>query len=480
MACSHHHGADRHFVHITDDTVQAYSVPEEALGSISVADLCFEEHLTSDDDGSHATRPCCESRPGHMHAHLRADCAAGMRGEALKGQVVLHAETCPSESTEDTCDRAVTQECGHVHSEACSHKTIVHGDHIDYLIPMVEGGYELHHTCSHSIVHCHVHGVLEPLHDGASGSWFVFSACPACPVTKCEQTHHTSGAQEARTTMYVEGICCPSEIPLIERLLQPLPGVIKISVNVPARTTMVDHDSSKTTAADLVLALNSASLGARIHSSLEDVDEDRYPKWNVMLSGVFFLVSMISLAGKKHDADDGSTAEASGEVLCEVCDYFKWVAIAGIVFGWPPILLKAWAALKQCVLDINMLMTLAVAGAIGIEDYVEGAAVVFLFALSEWLETRAGEKARVAIAAVMAMKPEVALLLDDTQLPVEAVAVGTRLKILPGTRVPLDGTVTKVRRGCRRHSQCSCRHSCHPDLAIRFIMVLRSIRKFNL
>ena len=109
------------------------------------------------------------------------------------------------------------------------------------------------------------------------------------------------------------------------------------------------------------------------------------------------------------------------EPPCDWCDHFKWSAIAAIVFGWPPILVKAWGALKQKVLDINMLMTLAVIGAICIEDYVEGGAVVFLFALSEWLEDRATEKARVAISAVIALKPEKAVLKSGASVPVEDV-----------------------------------------------------------
>ena len=88
-----------------------------------------------------------------------------------------------------------------------------------------------------------------------------------------------------------------------------------------------------------------------------------------------------------------------------------------------------------------MLMTLAVIGAICIEDYVEGGAVVFLFALSEWLEDRATEKARVAISAVIALKPEKAVLKSGASVPVEDVKVGTTLVVKPGDKVPIDGIV---------------------------------------
>ena len=79
-----------------------------------------------------------------------------------------------------------------------------------------------------------------------------------------------SPSREIRTTLFVEGICCPSEIPLIEKTLQPLPGIVKVNVNVPKHTTTVDHDASQTTAGDLALALS--SLGARIHSANEAKD----------------------------------------------------------------------------------------------------------------------------------------------------------------------------------------------------------------
>jgi copper chaperone CopZ len=47
------------------------------------------------------------------------------------------------------------------------------------------------------------------------------------------------------------GICCPSEVPLVEKLLEPLPGVHKVSVVVPSRTVIVLHDASAISTAQI-------------------------------------------------------------------------------------------------------------------------------------------------------------------------------------------------------------------------------------
>lgn len=71
-------------------------------------------------------------------------------------------------------------------------------------------------------------------------------------------------------------------------------------------------------------------------------------------------------------------------------------------------------------------MIIAVAGAIAIGDYTEAAAVVALFGVAEFLEARCSRKARDAIAAVMALKPEVAILAQSGEdshallMPVQA------------------------------------------------------------
>ena len=49
-----------------------------------------------------------------------------------------------------------------------------------------------------------------------------------------------------KTTMDVAGICCPSEVPLIRKLIEPLPGVHEVLVNVTAKTVTVHHDPALT------------------------------------------------------------------------------------------------------------------------------------------------------------------------------------------------------------------------------------------
>ena len=63
-----------------------------------------------------------------------------------------------------------------------------------------------------------------------------------------------------------------AEVPIIRRLLEPLPGVVLVNVNVTAKETVVKHDPQQTSAQQLVLALNQGGgLDARIKADKRTV-----------------------------------------------------------------------------------------------------------------------------------------------------------------------------------------------------------------
>ena len=89
-------------------------------------------------------------------------------------------------------------------------------------------------------------------------------------------------------------------------------------------------------------------------------------------------------------------------------------------------------------------MMVAVAGALALGDLAEGASVVFLFALAQVLESRAMERARGAIRALMDLAPAEALVRRDGAervLPIDSIAVGDIVVVRPGEKIPLDGRV---------------------------------------
>ena len=88
---------------------------------------------------------------------------------------------------------------------------------------------------------------------------------------------------------------------------------------------------------------------------------------------------------------------------------------------------RAVAAVRTRSLDINVLMVLAVIGALAIGEWAEAASVVFLFAVSQWLEARTLQRARHAIRALLDLAPREAVVRrggHDARVPVEAVALG--------------------------------------------------------
>lgn len=120
---------------------------------------------------------------------------------------------------------------------------------------------------------------------------------------------------------------------------------------------------------------------------------------------------------------------------------FALATIAGGLLVFP----AAWRALRKGRLDMNVLMTVAVAGAWSIGQGEEAASVVFLFALSELLESWSAGRAKRAIAALLKLSPETALIVGKDGRPeerkVSEVVVGDEMLVRSGSRVPLDGVV---------------------------------------
>ncbi len=95
-------------------------------------------------------------------------------------------------------------------------------------------------------------------------------------------------------------------------------------------------------------------------------------------------------------------------------------------------------------ISINLLITVAALGALGIGHLEEGAAVLFLFNVAERLEDYAADRARRSIEALMELKPEMATVRKNSSevtLPVGDVWPGEVFVLRPGDRVPLDGVV---------------------------------------
>lgn len=84
--------------------------------------------------------------------------------------------------------------------------------------------------------------------------------------------------------------------------------------------------------------------------------------------------------------------------------------------------------------------------------YYESAAVVVAFiSLGKYLEHNNKEKTKGAIYELMALVPEVAYKVTDgdkvTEIPLENVRIGDTLLVKPGSKIPIDGVVTKGESG---------------------------------
>ncbi len=106
---------------------------------------------------------------------------------------------------------------------------------------------------------------------------------------------------------------------------------------------------------------------------------------------------------------------------------------------------RAWASLRARSLDMNVLMTLAVIGAIALGDSAEAATVIFLFSIGQYLESRALARTRASIRDLIDLTPALARVRRggrDVEIPPAEAVVGDVMVVKPGERIALDGVVS--------------------------------------
>jgi len=100
------------------------------------------------------------------------------------------------------------------------------------------------------------------------------------------------------------------------------------------------------------------------------------------------------------------------------------------------------------IFNENFLMGIATLGAFAIGEYAEGVAVMLFYQIGEFLQDKAVNRSRRSIAALLDIRPESAIVIENditVKKHPEEVLIGEIILVKPGERIPLDGIVIKGR-----------------------------------
>ncbi|WP_166163238.1 heavy metal translocating P-type ATPase [Chelativorans oligotrophicus] len=248
----------------------------------------------------------------------------------------------------------------------------------------------------------------------------------------------------------IHGMDCADEIAALKREVGPLVGEDKLAFDLLNGRMSIDVTPDSVLEARIEKAVARAGLRAEpwIEGGISEAAQieerrKRVQSWLTTASGVLTALGFAVhawLGGGVIAAFEAGEHAMGTTPLPSMVLYAVAVLCAARYVG--P---KAWLAAKRLRPDMNLLMVVAVAGAIGIGAWFEAATVSFFFALALALEAWSLGRARRAVAALMELAPPTARVkLEDgseRDVPAAEVRVGARIIIRPGDKVPLDGRV---------------------------------------
>jgi Cd2+/Zn2+-exporting ATPase len=244
------------------------------------------------------------------------------------------------------------------------------------------------------------------------------------PLARSKEVVAGSGVQ---TPIRILQMDCPTEEALLRTKLGGMAGVAGMEFNLMQRVLTVTHEPQ---ALEPVLAaVRSLGFTPEIagDAQAEPAPEPVRPWWPLAVAGLAAIGSEASHWLGFPDVLAAALALIA-VLACGISTYKK-----------------GWMAVRNGNLNINALMSIAVTGALVLGQWPEAAMVMVLFTVAEWIEASALDRARNAIRSLMQLTPETATVLqsDGTwqEVAAKSVAVGATVRIKPGERIALDGTL---------------------------------------
>ena len=232
----------------------------------------------------------------------------------------------------------------------------------------------------------------------------------------------------AESTFKVEGMDCHEEVAILERRLKRLSGLEALDADVIGQRLRIKYDAAKLSTGSIAEAVAQTGMRAWLeHEEPAPAAASAGRRLQLLIgSGIAFALGFVA-----------SLVHAPASLL--------WIPfVMSIALGGVFTARRAVSSIRAGHLDINVLMVIAVAGAMALGEWTEAASVVFLFAMAQLLEARAMDRARGAIRALMDLAPADAIVRRDghqQRVPVDDVRVGDTILVGPGEKLPLDGRV---------------------------------------
>jgi Cd2+/Zn2+-exporting ATPase len=226
---------------------------------------------------------------------------------------------------------------------------------------------------------------------------------------------------------------CPTEEGQIRRALERFPG-LRLQFDLAGRSLLIDAPAS--TWEPVIAAIRGAGFQTETLSA-PPAAEDTARQQRVELARLIAALLVALMAEGVHFvAPDTLPWKLAGMGAAAVA-----IALSGMA-----VFKKGLAALARGQLNINALMSVAVIGAFLIGQWPEAAMVMALYSLAELIEARSVERARNAIAGLLALSPPQAELRQTDGswrvVDAKAAAVGAVVRVKPGERFALDGRIT--------------------------------------
>jgi Cd2+/Zn2+-exporting ATPase len=263
-----------------------------------------------------------------------------------------------------------------------------------------------------------------------------------------------SGLDDVTERYTVPEMDCASCAGKVENALKSTPGIDSYQTQPTTGTVVVSYDRDRQTTEGITAAIESAGYEVTDAAGQDagergDVATSESIWWSrravkTWISGGFTALGLLVqflLVGL-----DASVVTTS-LVSLSVADV---LFLAAVAFGGQEIVRGGYYSLRNRNLDIDLLMSTAIAGAVlvslgfGEELYLEAATLAFLFSVAELLERYSMDKARNSLQELMDLSPDEATVRrdgDEVTIPVDEVAVGDIVVVKPGEKIPMDGDV---------------------------------------